>query len=94
MIDSYSEDASALLATIREATDRRDAIVLRRAVHALRSPSASLGAVALASICADVEKDLRYAADVAVWPPAGIDALLTEAERAMVCLQARDPRRG
>lgn len=94
MIDSYLEDASTALALIQEASERGDAVALRRAVHALRSPSASLGASDLARSCGEIEKSLRDAAEYDPWTTAGIDALHAETKRAMAALLCRHPHHG
>ncbi len=59
IIDEYLADSSRLLASLREASGDE----LRRAAHSLKSTSASVGAVRLAELCAEVE---RAGADPAV----------------------------
>jgi CheY-like chemotaxis protein/HPt (histidine-containing phosphotransfer) domain-containing protein len=55
VIRSYLSNTPALLHTLHEAVTRADAISLRQAAHSFRSSSASLGAVALAALCKDLE---------------------------------------
>jgi len=52
IIDEYLADSSALVASLRETTGEQ----LRRAAHSLKSTSASVGAVRLAELCAQVER--------------------------------------
>jgi HPt (histidine-containing phosphotransfer) domain-containing protein len=94
LIDSYLEDTTGRLAEIRAAHRSGDAMRLRRSAHALRSPSASLGAWAVAGLCAEVEEGLRHGSGAVNWPEVRIDRLMAEAERAMAALKARHPHHG
>ncbi len=59
LLDAYVDNAKGLLATVGEALDDGDRETLIRAVHTLKSSSASLGAVALASLARAYEEELR-----------------------------------
>jgi HPt (histidine-containing phosphotransfer) domain-containing protein len=59
LIGLYQEDAAALVATIRATATAGDAPGLANATHALRSPSATLGALLLAEYCRRVELAAR-----------------------------------
>jgi len=59
LIDTYLVDAAALVAAMQHAVAAANAGELRRAAHSLKSSSASLGASALATLCADVEELAR-----------------------------------
>jgi HPt (histidine-containing phosphotransfer) domain-containing protein len=58
-----------------------DAAVIVALVHTLKSSSASVGALALAALCAEVEARLR--ADPGVLQPADVQHLLAEGESAL-----------
>lgn len=94
LIDSYIEDTARQLALIEAAGRSRDRVGLARAIHTLRSPSASLGALRLATLCSDLEAHLRGDATAGNWPDERLDTLLSEADRAMAALKALDPRHG
>ncbi len=55
LISMYLEDAPIQLEAIREAVRQADRRALAFHAHALRSPSASLGALGLAEACAALE---------------------------------------
>ncbi len=55
LIDSYLEDAALKPQEIRRAIDRDDAEYLRDSAHALKSLSATIGAVSLAEVCTRLE---------------------------------------
>jgi len=55
IVESYSEDAPQRLRSIATAIDNADAIALAQAAHALRSLSASMGAVYLSQLCDAME---------------------------------------
>jgi PAS domain S-box-containing protein len=55
LIDTFVEDAGALIATIRRALAGADRDAFRRAAHSLKSTSESLGAAGLADLARDLE---------------------------------------
>jgi CheY-like chemotaxis protein len=69
IIQSYLESAPRLIETLQTAAARADSGALRYAAHTLKSSSASLGALALAELCGDLETtsnagNLAYAAEI------------------------------
>ncbi|MEB3337140.1 MAG: response regulator, partial [Leptolyngbyaceae bacterium] len=59
VIDSYLDDAPQQLKTIATAAEKGNARVLRQAAHTLKSTSATLGAIALANLCKELEAMAR-----------------------------------
>jgi CheY-like chemotaxis protein len=59
VIDTFLDDAPALLATLREALERRDAEELRRAAHTLKSNGQTFGAPRFAAHCRELEELAR-----------------------------------
>jgi HPt (histidine-containing phosphotransfer) domain-containing protein len=55
IVNVYSDDAPKLLQTLREALQKNDLTVARRAAHTLKSSSATLGAKRLALQCKEAE---------------------------------------
>ncbi len=89
LIDLYLEDAMRLVSALVMAHQSHDASAMVAAAHSLRSPSASLGALGLATLCGQVEESLR--SDSELWPQARIDQLLVEAGRVSEALRRRRP---
>ncbi len=56
LIHTFLEDAPNELARMRQALDNRDAALLRRAAHTLKSNSADFGATALRQMCKELEE--------------------------------------
>ncbi|MEW6305371.1 MAG: response regulator, partial [Verrucomicrobiota bacterium] len=80
IIDSYLADAPLQLQKLREAVSRGDAITTEQAAHRLRGSSASVGALRLASITAE----LQTSAHSGEWPEILIVLGRVEAEFAPV----------
>ncbi len=60
----YLEDSLRLLETLRQAVSQRDAEMVKRHAHTLKSSSANVGAVRLSTLCKDLEKmDLEGASE-------------------------------
>ena len=59
LITVYLRSAPKLLQAMRAATDSGDAEALARAAHTLKSSSATMGAMALASLCKQLEAVAR-----------------------------------
>jgi HPt (histidine-containing phosphotransfer) domain-containing protein len=55
LIDTFFEEAPAMLADLRTALAARDADAFRRAAHSLKSNSQTFGALALAALARDLE---------------------------------------
>lgn len=89
LIDLYLDDAMRLVSTVVMAHQYRDPQGMITASHSLRSPSASLGALLLASLCGQVEEALRCDPDQ--WPQDTVDHLLVEAGRVSEALRRRRP---
>lgn len=89
LIDLYLEDAMRLVSAVVMAHQYHDPPAMIAAAHSLRSPSASLGALRLATLCGQVEESLR--SDSAAWPQVRIDQLLVEAGRVTEALRQRRP---
>ncbi len=89
LIDLYLDDAMRLVSAVVMAHQYHDAPAMIAAAHSLRSPSASLGALRLAGLCAQVEESLR--SDPELWPQVRIDQLLVEAGRVTEALRRRRP---
>jgi signal transduction histidine kinase/CheY-like chemotaxis protein/HPt (histidine-containing phosphotransfer) domain-containing protein len=89
LIDLYLEDAMRLVSSVVMAHQYHDPPAMIAAAHSLRSPSASLGALRLATLCGQVEESLR--SDTELWPQVRIDQLLVEAGRVTEALRQRRP---
>ena len=59
LIETFSDDARALIATLRRALTEADLDAFRRAAHSLKSTSESLGAGALATRARELETMAR-----------------------------------
>ena len=55
LLDTFLEDAAALMETLRGAVERRDAEELRRAAHTLKSNGATFGARSFSVLCRELE---------------------------------------
>jgi len=86
LIDMYLEDSTVLLAAIRRDHQSNQPQSLARTAHALRSPSATLGALRLAEHCRRVEEAITRQ-DLP--PEAVIEELMEEAHRVTIDLQSR-----
>lgn len=86
LIGMYLEDSTVLLAAIRGAHQSGQPQSLARSAHALRSPSATLGALRLAEHCRHVEE---ICTREALPPDAVLEELMGEAQRVIIDLQSR-----
>jgi len=59
LIDTFGEDARALIAALRETLARADLDGFRRAAHSLKSTSETLGATGLAAMARELENMAR-----------------------------------
>jgi PAS domain S-box-containing protein len=55
LVDTFLEDAAALMAKLRGAVERRDAEEARRAAHTLKSNGATFGALSFSVLCRELE---------------------------------------
>jgi HPt (histidine-containing phosphotransfer) domain-containing protein len=86
LVGLYEEDAANYIATIRTSRETPDLDELRAAAHALKSPSATLGALDLAECCRRLE--LACPSEDRATLTQLIDELLVEFERALHALQS------
>src|ERR1700730_15281911 len=56
LIDLYLEEASKLLAVMREAVSKKDALPIKQAAHSLRGSSGNLGILQMALMCRELEQ--------------------------------------
>jgi CheY-like chemotaxis protein len=59
LVNCYLKEAPKLLEKIQRAIAHKDAIALRHASHTLKSSSATLGAIRLPKLCAELEERAR-----------------------------------
>lgn len=59
LLDTYLEESSGLVTTIQAGTNSGDLASVLRPAHSLKSSSASIGAMRLSKLCADLEAHLR-----------------------------------
>ena len=76
---SYLKSLTRLLLQLTQARQQGDSVAMNRAVHTLKSSSASVGAVGLSTLCVAVEDCLR--AGAADQLPGLLNQLLSEAAR-------------
>jgi HPt (histidine-containing phosphotransfer) domain-containing protein len=85
VLSTYTQSLQRLLAQLQTARSDHDAQGQRHVAHTLKSSSASVGALALSSLCADVERRLRDGpmADI----DGQLDSLVSEGERVLAALR-------
>jgi HPt (histidine-containing phosphotransfer) domain-containing protein len=86
VLRAFESSASRLARQFSEAREAGDLQSIRHVVHTLKSSSASIGALALARMCGEIEAAIRAGGDVAL--PERLDAM--DLELAAV-LQAVSP---
>jgi CheY-like chemotaxis protein/HPt (histidine-containing phosphotransfer) domain-containing protein len=59
LLDSFNDDAPAILEELRDGLSTGDDAIVRRAAHTLKSNAATFGATALAELCAELEAHAR-----------------------------------
>jgi HPt (histidine-containing phosphotransfer) domain-containing protein len=87
VLSTYAQSLQRLLEQLKAARQAGDSEAVRHAAHTLKSSSASVGALALSALCADVEARTR--AEAILDRPAldaQVDRLLAEAERIRAAL--------
>jgi HPt (histidine-containing phosphotransfer) domain-containing protein len=85
LLQTYFDDAPALLATMQSAVSAGNTEALRRAAHSLKSNSASFGAMSLSGLCKSVE-DM---AKTGTLDGAGVQIAAAEKEYARVVVRLK-----
>ena len=89
VLRAFHSSASRLAQQFRDARASGDMQGIRHVVHTLKSSSASIGALRLSRLCAEIEVAVRQEAF------AGLPTLLDDVDRELaVVLQAVQPMRG
>jgi HPt (histidine-containing phosphotransfer) domain-containing protein len=89
ILRAFESSVLRLAPQLREARQRGDMQAIRHVVHTLKSSSASIGAMRLSRLCAEIEAAVRQEA------PEGLPALLDDVDQEFnVVLQAVQPLRG
>lgn len=84
VVQAFDVSTSRLLPQLHDAGGSGDLAAARHASHTLKSSSASLGALRLSRLCAELEHQIR--SDAVVGLQAQADAILSEAERVRAAL--------
>jgi histidine phosphotransfer protein HptB len=84
VLNTYTQSLGRLLDQLRAARGAGDGAAIRHVAHTLKSSSASVGALELSALCADVEARLRD--DHLQGLEAQLDRLLAEGERILAGL--------
>jgi histidine phosphotransfer protein HptB len=87
VLRTYAASLERLGAELREARAAGDPATVRRVAHTLKSSSASIGALALATLCAQVESAARQ--PVGGHEQALLDAFDVESQRVVRAVRAR-----
>jgi len=87
LVDTYLGDSPGLLEAMRSGLRTADRTALRRAAHTLKSTSASIGAIAFAALCREVETNALEAEPV--WLEAHIQAVAVAYEPVAAALRER-----
>jgi len=85
VLATYAQSLQRQLANLQAARRDADAQGQRHVAHTLKSSSASVGALGLSALCADVEQRLREGQSIDLG--AQLDALTAEAERVLASLR-------
>jgi HPt (histidine-containing phosphotransfer) domain-containing protein len=86
VVNTFITSLDKLLAQWATARSASDLTALRHVAHTLKSSSASVGALALSTVCADVERRIRDGVHDGLEPQ--LDALAAEAQRVREALRA------
>jgi HPt (histidine-containing phosphotransfer) domain-containing protein len=84
LVDTFLQEAPAMLADLRQAMAQQDADTFRRAAHSLKSNGNTFGALTLGTLARELE--LAAAAKVAARDEAALAALEAEYARAAAAL--------
>jgi HPt (histidine-containing phosphotransfer) domain-containing protein len=85
VLATYTQSLQRLLGQLRAARQEADSQAQHHVVHTLKSSSASVGALKLAALCADVERRLRDGLLNGLG--AQLDDLVAEGERVLAALR-------
>lgn len=86
VLQTYTLSLERMLAQWRAASAAGDCAAMRTMAHTMKSSSASVGAIDLSALCADVEARLRDGRSDGI--EARFDALAAEAQRILAGLQS------
>ena len=90
VLQTYTQSLERMLAQWRAARSADDVSVMRHIAHTLKSSSASVGALSLSTLCAEVEARLRDGRLEGI--EVQLDALGAEAQRVLAGLASRQGR--
>ena len=86
VLQAFEASLARMLGQLAAQRPQADALAVRDIAHTLKSSSASVGALALSQVCADVERRLR---DGSAEPATGeLDRLLAEGQAALAAVTA------
>jgi HPt (histidine-containing phosphotransfer) domain-containing protein len=85
VLTTYTRSLQRLLEQLRQAREAGDLQGQRHVAHTLKSSSASVGALKLSALCADIEARLRDGATDGI--EGAVDALAAEGERLLAVLR-------
>jgi HPt (histidine-containing phosphotransfer) domain-containing protein len=89
VLRAFESSVLRLAPQLRDARQRGDMQAIRHVAHTLKSSSASVGALRLSRLCAEIEAVVRQEA------PEGLPTLLDDVDREFhIVLQAVQPLRG
>lgn len=86
VLSTYEASLQRMLPQLEQARDAGDVATVGTLAHTLKSSSASVGAMALAALCADAERAARAGETAAVL--AGVQAMLAAGQRALGAVRA------
>jgi HPt (histidine-containing phosphotransfer) domain-containing protein len=89
VLATYTSSSARLLEQFGAARAREDMRELRHIAHTLKSSSASVGALELSALCADVERRLRDSQSDGLEPQ--LDAMAREGARVLAAVRAALP---
>jgi HPt (histidine-containing phosphotransfer) domain-containing protein len=90
VLATYTQSLDRLLDQLAAARREADPERVRHVSHTLKSSSASVGALQLSTLCADVERKVRDGRAEGL--DAQLDALVREAARVLAALSTTEPR--
>jgi HPt (histidine-containing phosphotransfer) domain-containing protein len=85
VLAAYTGSLTKLLDQLRAARSQGDREALRHVAHTLKSSSASVGALQLSGLCADIERSVREGQNEGL--DAKLDAMTAEGQRVLAALR-------